>query len=103
MRPCRANAKGDVFKNDVDRQDFLKTFAEACEKTAFEVHAYCLMGKHFHLLRAERRLLEQMEGKLGERSLSGGQAEELFFEGLAGKLALHGIYHFLRFIKSLQI
>ena len=46
----RANGKGDVFLNAVDRQDFLKTLAEACQKTGFQVHAYCLMRNHFHLV-----------------------------------------------------
>jgi putative transposase len=46
----RGNAKGDVFFNDVDRQDFLKTLAETCLKTGFQVHAYCLMRNHFHLV-----------------------------------------------------
>jgi len=39
-----------IFLDDVDRQDFLKTLAEACQKTAFFVHAYCLMRNHFHLV-----------------------------------------------------
>jgi hypothetical protein len=30
----RANAKSDLFRNDVERQDFLKTLAEACQNTA---------------------------------------------------------------------
>jgi hypothetical protein len=30
----------DIFKDDVDRQDFLKTLAEACQKTGCEVHAW---------------------------------------------------------------
>jgi REP element-mobilizing transposase RayT len=34
----------------VDRQDFLKTLAEACHKTGFQVPAYCLMRNHFHLV-----------------------------------------------------
>ena len=46
----RANGKGDIFLTDVDRQDFLKTLAEACQKTGFQVHAYCLMRNHFHLV-----------------------------------------------------
>ena len=46
----RANGKGVIFGTDVDRQDFIKTLAEACEKTGFEVHAYCLMRNHFHLV-----------------------------------------------------
>jgi len=46
----RANGKGNIFINDVDRQDFIKTLAEACLKTGFQVHAYCLMRNHFHLV-----------------------------------------------------
>jgi REP element-mobilizing transposase RayT len=46
----RANGKGNIFETDVDRQDFVKTLAETCQKTGFEVHAYCLMRNHFHLV-----------------------------------------------------
>jgi REP element-mobilizing transposase RayT len=46
----RADGKGDIFLDDVDRQDFLKTLAEACVKTGFQVHAHCLMRNHFHLV-----------------------------------------------------
>ena len=46
----RADGKGNIFETDVDRQDFVKTLAEACAKTGFEVHAYCLMRNHFHLV-----------------------------------------------------
>lgn len=28
----------DIFLDDVDRQDFLKTLAETCQKTGFQVH-----------------------------------------------------------------
>ena len=46
----RGDRREDIFTNDVDRQDFLRTLAEACQKTGFEVHAYCLMRNHFHLV-----------------------------------------------------
>ena len=39
-----------IFLDDVDRHDFIKTLAEACQKTAWQVHAYCLMSNHFHLV-----------------------------------------------------
>jgi putative transposase len=42
--------KARIFLTDVDRQDFLKILAEACLKTGFHVHAYCLMRNHFHLV-----------------------------------------------------
>jgi hypothetical protein len=40
----------DIFRDDVDQQDFLKTLAEACEKTGWQAHVYCLMRNHFHLV-----------------------------------------------------
>ncbi len=46
----RGDRREDVFLDDVDRQDFLKTLAETCQKTGFQVHAYCLMPNHFHLV-----------------------------------------------------
>ena len=46
----RGDRREDIFLDDVDRQDFLKTLAEACQKAGFEIHAYCLMRNHFHLV-----------------------------------------------------
>ena len=46
----RGNRCEDIFPTDGDRQDFLKTLAETCTKTGFQVHAYCLMSNHFHLV-----------------------------------------------------
>jgi REP element-mobilizing transposase RayT len=46
----RANGNGVIFETDVDRQDFVKILAETCEKAGFEVHAFCLMRNHFHLV-----------------------------------------------------
>jgi len=46
----RGDRREDIFYDDVDRQDFLKTLGEACQKTGFQVHAYCLMRNHFHLV-----------------------------------------------------
>jgi putative transposase len=46
----RGDRQEDIFLNDVDRQDFLKTLAEACQKTGWQLHAYCLMRNHFHLV-----------------------------------------------------
>src|SRR5256885_6104532 len=46
----RGNRRQDIYLDDVDRQDLLKTLAEACQKTGWQVHAYCLMRNHFHLV-----------------------------------------------------
>jgi putative transposase len=46
----RGDRREDIFKDDLDRQQFLSTLQEACQKTEWQVHAYCLMRNHFHLV-----------------------------------------------------
>lgn len=46
----RGDRREPIFQDDVDRRRFLQTLAEACAKTDWQVHAYCLMGNHFHLV-----------------------------------------------------
>jgi REP element-mobilizing transposase RayT len=46
----RGNRREDIFLDDLDRHDFIKTLAEACQKTGWQVHAYCLMSNHYHLV-----------------------------------------------------
>lgn len=46
----RGDHREEIFDDDVDRGCFLETLAECCQKTDFQVHAYCLMGNHFHLV-----------------------------------------------------
>ena len=46
----RGDRRENIFLDDVDRQDFIKTLAEACQKTGWQVHAYCLMRNHYHLV-----------------------------------------------------
>lgn len=46
----RGDRREPIFLEDKDRELFLKTLEEACQKTGWEVHAYCLMNNHFHLV-----------------------------------------------------
>ena len=65
----RGDRREDIFINDVDRQDFLKTLAEACQKTAWQVQeelkplrrGWCLGSEQFR-----QEMLERMDGKLRE-------------------------------------
>jgi len=47
---ARGNQGCPIFKDDQDRRSFLETLAEVCEKTGWRIHAYVLMGNHYHLL-----------------------------------------------------
>ena len=46
----RGDHKERIFCDDQDRQQFLATLEEVCQKTAWHVHAFCLMSNHFHLV-----------------------------------------------------
>ena len=47
---CRGDRGESVFPSKGDREMFLDTLAEACERTGFEIHSYVLMTNHYHLL-----------------------------------------------------
>jgi hypothetical protein len=42
--------QGDSFETEVDRRDFVRTLAEACLRTGWQIHTFCLLGNHFHLV-----------------------------------------------------
>jgi REP element-mobilizing transposase RayT len=46
----RGNRREDIFHDDLDRESFLQTLADTCAKTGWQVHAFCLMPNHFHLV-----------------------------------------------------
>ena len=46
----RGDRREEIFRDDADRERFVSTLAEACGKTEWQVHAYCLMSNHFHLV-----------------------------------------------------
>ncbi|MBX9744483.1 MAG: transposase, partial [Chlamydiales bacterium] len=39
-----------IFLDDHDRRKFLETLGEACKKAEWQIHAYCLMNNHLHLV-----------------------------------------------------
>jgi putative transposase len=46
----RGDRREPIFLDDDDRRLFLETLGQACAKTGWQVHAWCLMGNHFHLV-----------------------------------------------------
>ena len=46
----RGDRREDIFADDKDRKTFIATLAEVCQKTDWQVHAWCLMLNHFHLV-----------------------------------------------------
>src|SRR3989304_6243544 len=63
----RGNDKKSVFKDDQDRETFLKVLAFVNKRYHWLGHAYCLMDNHYHLM------IETPDGNLslGMRQLNG--------------------------------
>ena len=55
---ARGNDRQAIFRGDADRFHFLELLGELGERLGARVHAYVLMGNHYHLL------VETPEGNL---------------------------------------
>ena len=63
----RGDRRESIFIDDKDRRQFLATLGRGCLKTGWQVHAYCPMSNHFHLVIETPRpnLVEGMKWLLG--------------------------------------
>ena len=46
----REDPAENIFRDDADRKRCLSTLADCCEKTAWQVHSFCLISNHFRLV-----------------------------------------------------
>ena len=46
----RGDRREPIFRDDEDRKRFLAALGEVCVKTGWQIHAFCLMLNHFHLV-----------------------------------------------------
>ena len=75
-------ARGDggktIFENDEDRKVFIARLGEVCGRCGWKVHAWVLMGNHFHLLleTPEANLVTGMKWLLGTFSQGWNRARQ---------------------------
>jgi REP-associated tyrosine transposase len=46
----RGNRGAEIFLHDLDRLDFLDLLRSTTGLLSWQMHAYCLMGTHYHLI-----------------------------------------------------
>jgi len=83
----RGDRREDIFYSDKDRELFLKTLGEACERTGWQVHAYCLMRNHFHVVVETPRpnLCLGMQWLLGTYTARFNRCHKLFGHLFSGR------------------
>src|SRR5690349_3279300 len=83
----RGNRRGDIFLDETDRQLFLETLGEACAKTDWQIHAWCLMRNHFHLVveTPKANLVDGMKWFLGTYTSRFNRRHKLFGHLFSGR------------------
>jgi REP element-mobilizing transposase RayT len=83
----RGDRREPIFDDDDDRRRFLQTLAEACEKTDWQIHAWCLMSNHFHLVVETPRanLVEGMKWFLGTYTIGFNHRHKEFGHLFSGR------------------
>ncbi|MEK7684393.1 MAG: transposase [Verrucomicrobiota bacterium] len=83
----RGDRREAIFKDDPDHERFLVTLAEACAKTGWQIHAYCLMSNHFHLVleTPHANLVEGMKWFLGTYTNRFNRRHKLFGHLFSGR------------------
>src|SRR6202167_6044392 len=83
----RGDRREDIVLDDTDRRSFEATLGEACGKTGWQMHAYCLMRNHFHLVVETPRanLVAGMQWLLGTYTARFNRRHKLFGHLFSGR------------------
>ncbi len=83
----RGDRREPIFEDDADRRRFLETLWETCAKTGWQVHAYCLMSNHFHLVieTPQANLVAGMKWFLGTYTSRFNRRHKLFGHLFSGR------------------
>lgn len=83
----RGDRQEPIFRDDRDRESFVAMLAEACRNADWQVHAYCLMGNHFHLVvgTPKGNLVAGMKWFLGTYTARFNRRHQLFGHLFSGR------------------
>jgi REP element-mobilizing transposase RayT len=83
----RGDHREDIFLGDNDRELFLETLAQTCARTDWQIHAWCLMRNHFHLVveTPKPNLVDGMKWFLGTYTSRFNRRHKLFGHLFSGR------------------
>src|SRR5436190_10209924 len=83
----RGDHRESIFEDDQDRELFLATLGEACAKTQWQMHAFCLIFNHFHLVveTPQPNLVDGMKWFLGTYTSRFNRRHKLFGHLFSGR------------------
>jgi hypothetical protein len=72
---CRGDHREPIVQDDVDRAEFVRCLGDACAKTEWQVHAYALLGNHYHIRWIGERLAMGYETRVSQSVRAVADAE----------------------------
>src|SRR5436190_24346325 len=83
----RGDRREPIFTDNEDRKRFLACLGERCDKTDWQVHAWCLMANHFQLVVETPRgnLVAGMKWFLGTYTARFNRRHKLFGHLFSGR------------------
>src|SRR5271165_3079274 len=83
----RGDRREDIVWDEADRRRFAETLGEACGKTEWQVHAWCLMRNHFHLVveTPQPNLVAGMQWLLGTYTARFNRRHKVFGHLFSGR------------------
>ncbi len=83
----RGDHREDIFRTEKDRELFLETLGQTCAKTDWQIHSWCLMRNHFHLVieTPKANLVDGMKWFLGTYTSRFNRRYQLFGHLFSGR------------------
>src|SRR5271166_5556376 len=83
----RGDRRDDIVWDEADRRRFAEALGEACGKTGWQVHAWCLMRNHFHLVveTPQPNLVAGMQWLLGTYTARFNRRHKVFGHLFSGR------------------
>ncbi len=96
----RGSGHRPVFRDTLDRIVFLELLADAARRHLVAVHAYCLMGNHFHILVENRggsvaKTMQDLSGRYTRRFNAREGQDGPIFRGRYHSVEVRGDAHLL--------
>ncbi len=104
----RGNAKHAIFRDDADRGVLLRILGEAVKRFGWELHAYCLMGNHYHLLLTTpmpnlSRGMKQLNGVFTQRFNRRNERVGHLFQGRFGAILVERETYLLELVRYISL